>query len=166
MGKQPLWVRWALNAAVALVLAVGLWVLLAPLPLGGDMAYIILTGNSMSPRFRKGDLVVTRRMAVYQVGDIVAYRHPQIGYVFHRIVDVDRDGRFVLKGDHNHWQDEYHPAPEEIVGRLVGHIRGGGRVFLWLRQPWVLAVLTGVMVLGLTSGARRHKGRTFSSSYT
>lgn len=146
MTRWPLWARWALGSVTVFLLAVGLWVWWAPLPLGGDMAYIVLTGNSMSPRFRKGDLVITRRASIYRVGDIVAYRHPQVGYVFHRIVEVDAEGRFVLQGDHNAWRDAYHPKPDEVVGRLVGHIRGGGTVLLWLRQPWVLASLTALLV--------------------
>ncbi len=149
MKRQPLWMRYALSGLLLALLSLGLWLLLAPLSWGGDVAYIILTGNSMSPRFQRGDLVITRRAATYSVGDIVAYRHPQIGYVFHRIVDLDAEGRFVLKGDHNHWRDDYHPSQEEIVGRLVLRLPGGGKVLLALRRPWVLALLTALLVIGV-----------------
>ena len=164
MLKWPLWMRWALGGTISLIVAVGLWALLAPIPIGGDTAYIVLTGDSMSPRFRKGDLVITRRMAAYQVGDMVAYRHPQIGYVFHRIVDVDRYGRFVLKGDHNRWQDAYHPAPEDIVGRLVWHIRGGGKFLLWLRRPWLLALLTALVGIWVSAGSLKGRARRKNTS--
>ncbi len=163
MKRQPLWMRYALSGLLLALVSLGLWLLLAPLSWGGDVAYIILTGNSMSPRFQRGDLVITRRAATYSLGDIVAYRHPRIGYVFHRIVDLDAEGRFILKGDHNHWRDDYHPTQEEIVGRLVLHLPGGGKALLWLRRPWVLALLAAFLVVGMAwreEGRRRsHKSR-------
>ena len=67
-----------------------MWILFAPLQFGGSAAYVILSGNSMSPEFELGDLVVTFSKNNYRQGDVVTYQHPEIGYVFHRIIDIRR----------------------------------------------------------------------------
>ncbi len=78
-----------LAAGLTLVLVSALWVLFAPSTLGGDFSYAIVTGDSMEPRFSTDDVVLLRRADDYAVGDVVAYRHPQLGAVLHRIVEVD-----------------------------------------------------------------------------
>lgn len=142
--------RWWWRGARARVAAgvsalVVLWALFAPRAFGGGVDYLILNGDSMAPHFRRGDLVLVRPAPVYQVGDIVVYRHPDVGPVFHRI--IARAGeRFVLQGDHNTWVDSYRPTAAEISGKLWWHLPGLGRVILVLRTPPALAALSGLLV--------------------
>jgi len=142
---------------------VTIWVLFAPLQFGGSAAYVILSGNSMSPQFWQGDLVIVRSQAIYQEDNIVAYEHPTIGYIFHRIIDIDSDGHFVLQGDHNDWVDSYHPAQDEVVGKLWLHIPGLGKTLLILRSPWGFAILFLVfsLLFMATIAPRKkiHRGR-------
>jgi signal peptidase I len=70
---------------------------------------VIVNGISMEPGFHKGDLVIILAADSYHVGDIVAYRHPDIGPIIHRIVE-QKDDRFVLRGDNNSWLDSYLPV--------------------------------------------------------
>ncbi len=131
---------------VVLVLLGIAGVLFAPARLGGDMYYVMLTGPSMEPNFHVGDLVLVRRAAYYQPGDIVLYRHPDIGYVFHRIVGFDLQGHYRLQGDNNTWEDPYHPTRDEILGQFVLRIPKAGEVLQAARRPWVITLL--VVLLG------------------
>ncbi len=137
------WLAWAGVAAFLIALGVWLW----PARLGGEMYYVILTGPSMEPHFHVGDLVLARRAPVYQPGDIAVYRHPRIGFVFHRIVGYDAEGRFRFKGDNNAWEDPYHPRPDEVMARYVVRIPAVGKVLQQLRSPWVITAL--VVAIGL-----------------
>lgn len=112
------------------------WTAFGPVQLGGPVSYVIISGNSMEPDFQVGDLVLARKRALYQVDEVVVYNHPQIGHVFHRIVDGNREG-FVLKGDHNEWLDSYQPGADDILGRYWLKIPGAGQIIRFLRQPAV-----------------------------
>ncbi|MGD2253784.1 MAG: signal peptidase I [Anaerolineales bacterium] len=139
------WLRPALSA-LALVIIVASWVLFAPSQLGGSAGYVTISGNSMEPQFRKGDLVIVRRAKLYHVGEIVVYDSPIMGTVIHRIVDTTADG-FLLKGDNNDWTDSYRPSPEEIIGRYWLRIPSGGNVVKSLRHPAIWTVL--ILVAGI-----------------
>lgn len=134
----------ALNLFVFLVL----FRFLAPVQFGGTSTYLILIGNSMEPKFHQGDLVVLRQQRDYQIGDIVAYEYPELGTVFHRIVDVD-NGKYVMQGDNNDFLDPYTPAPEEVLARFWLHLPNAGKVMKFLRSPMVLPIFvifsTGLM---------------------
>lgn len=133
------------GALVSILLAILFWIALAPIQLGGQVAYVIVDGNSMEPKFQLGDLVITRKQPIYRVGDAVTYENAEMGaFVFHRIVAVSSD-RFVLQGDHNTWLDSYQPTGNEIVGKLWLHIPAIGRAIQWARQPLPLAVLCGLV---------------------
>lgn len=124
-----------------------MWILFAPTHFGGKAAYVILSGNSMQPDFSKGDLVITHRQAQYQINDAVAYQHPTIGHVFHRIIAKNEENNFILKGDHNDWEDSYHPSEQEIVGKLWLHLPKLGKTLETLRAPLIFAILSLAFVL-------------------
>lgn len=124
-----------------------IWILFAPINVGGRAAYVILSGNSMQPDFSLGDLVVTHKQSHYQIGDALAYEHPTIGYVFHRVIAVDEEKNFILKGDHNDWDDSFHPSQDEIIGKLWLHVPGLGNTLETLRSPFAFAMLSLVFIL-------------------
>jgi signal peptidase I len=86
MARNP-W-RSGLWTAMLVVLMGGVWLTFAPTVAGGRSAYVIVAGASMEPTLRRGDLVIARQSADYQVGDIVTYRHPTVGPVIHRVIAV------------------------------------------------------------------------------
>lgn len=145
--KLPKRSQQALGSTLSIILVIVAWVFFAPTNIGGRAAYVILAGNSMQPRFALGDLVVTHRQARYQIGDALAYQHPTIGYVFHRVVAQDETGNFILKGDHNDWEDAYHPDKDEIVGKLWLHIPKLGKTLEVLRSPFAFSMLSLVLIL-------------------
>jgi len=129
-----------------LALAGLLWFLLGPVQLGGPTAYVIISGNSMEPKVQLGDLVVARRAGGYEIGQAVVYQHPQIGYVFHRIVEREGD-QFTLQGDNNDWMDSYHPTIEELVGKYWFVIPGGGTAIRTLRDPMVFTGFAFIIIV-------------------
>lgn len=144
--------------AVLAVAVVAAWGTFAPVQLGGPAAYIVVRGDSMVPTYAAGDLVVVRRDAYPSVGEVAAYRHPELGIVIHRI--VDREGeRFRFQGDHNDFRDSYLPTASEIVGTAWLRVPELGRWLLPLRHPVVLGAFTAVAVLGLGGGASAPRRR-------
>ena len=131
--------------SVAILLSVGIgWWQFAPTSVGGRDSYFVLSGNSMLPLFRSGDLVILRTAPTYRVGEIAAYLTPQLEVpIFHQIIAVHA-GRYTFKGENNSFVDPSHPSQKEIVGRLWLDLGSMGRILLWLRNPTVGAPLFGL----------------------
>ncbi len=149
------------SSAITVVLVAFAWVLFAPPQLGGQTSYVIVNGNSMEPGMHRGDLAIVRQADAYQVGDVVTYRHPQIGPVIHRI--IGRDGaRYVFQGDHNTFVDSYHPADGELVGKLWIHVPSVGKWLARFHSPWYMAGLLCLAFMGF-GGVSAVKGKTSQS---
>jgi signal peptidase I len=133
-----------LSSALLLTLLGAAWIAFAPIQFGGQAAYVIVNGISMEPGFHRGDLAILRQAPDYQIGDIVTYRHPQIGPIIHRIIALDSD-RYILKGDNNSWIDAYHPTKAECIGKLWLHIPAAGSFIEQLRIPRNMAILAAVL---------------------
>src|SRR5262249_56487927 len=97
---------------------VGAWLLLAPPSLGGQFRYAVVSGTSMEPLLRHGDLVLLRAPATYHAGEVVAYKNAQLGrIVLHRI--IRRSGPYyIFKGDNNNFVDPDKPTRNDLIGRL------------------------------------------------
>lgn len=134
-----------MTTLLSLFLSLMSWLILAPTQLGGSVTYVIVDGNSMEAKFHRGDLILLRKAATYEVGDAVTYQNAEMGrYVFHRIIDLNLD-RFVLQGDNNAWLDSYQPTQEEIVGKLWMHLPRVGKAVEWLRLPINMALAVGLL---------------------
>jgi len=142
MARNP-W-RSGLWTAMLVVLMGGVWLTFAPTVAGGRSAYVIVAGASMEPTLRRGDLVIARQSAGYQVGDIVTYLHPTVGPVIHRVIAVE-DGAYTLQGDANTWTDSYHPVDDEVLGEAWIHLPHVGSLLTWLRLPPVMGLLALVI---------------------
>ncbi len=137
-------------AAAGLLLTVTLWIVLAPTEFGGQATYVIINGNSMQPGLHQGDLVILRETDTYAVGDIVTYRHPEVGTVIHRIIDR-RGERYVFQGDNNSWVDSYQPTQSDLIGKYWFYIPGAGVVLANLREPWAMALFAAVMGVAIVT---------------
>jgi signal peptidase I len=152
-------------AGLAIVIVALAWIFFAPIPLGGQTSYVIITGNSMEPLYHTGDLVIARASKVYSVGDLVAYRDPDLSrFIIHRIIS-QTFGHFVLKGDHNTWFDSYQPSAQEILGKVWVHIPAAGKLFIWIRTPWIITLVTGItggviMLILLTKSKKKTSRKT------
>lgn len=141
----------SLNYALLIAVLLFTWLFFAPIQAGGNASYVIVIGKSMEPKFHVGDLVIVQKEAQYQKGDAVAYQNQELNsFVFHRIVDQFQ-GRFTLKGDNNSWIDTYKPTSSEVIGKLWVHIPRGGFLMQQIRDPAVMAILSGLLGLVLIS---------------
>ena len=126
----------------ATITALGWWGF-APTAIGGQDTYIFLSGTSMLPAFRTGDLVVVRKSATYPVGAIAAYTTPQLkAPIFHRIIGKEA-GRYIFKGENNTFVDPSRPIASEIVGQLWLDLGQFGKVVKFWRAPAVGATILG-----------------------
>jgi signal peptidase len=128
----------------------GMW-LLWPTTLGGDVAYVRVSGHSMDGTYRSGDLVIVRKQSHYAVGDIVAYRIPKDDFaagaqVIHRIIGGNGIKGFITQGDNKPAPDDWHPKNADVVGHAWMHIAGAGTWFSKLAAPLPL----GALCAGLT----------------
>src|SRR3954468_20249947 len=142
-------------------------VAMLPARLGGRMTYVIVSGHSMEPTMRLGDLAVIRRESHYAVGDVIAYRVPGHSFdagavVIHRIVGGTGQRGFTTRGDNNGFDDPWHPRVADAIGSTVGHVPGVGEAFSHLRGPLPLAAFAGLLgafaaLEVVTPGRRRHR---------
>ncbi|HET7767799.1 MAG TPA: S24/S26 family peptidase [Chloroflexota bacterium] len=151
--------RWlgAIASVAGLLALIAAWLVLAPVPLGGSVSYVSIVGNSMLPGIRLGDLVLVRRSATYEVGQVVAYRHPDVGTVVHRIVATD-GVQYTLQGDNNTWLDSYTPRRSEVLGTLWMHLPGGGTLLGRLRSPIALVLMGLLLGAVALQGSMPHSG--------
>lgn len=141
------WAYWSLWVLLAVVAFVG-W----PTQLGGDTGYTVVSGHSMEPTYHTGDLVITRRQATYEVGDVVVYRVPQgepgAGmFVVHRITGGDATSGFTIQGDNNPSEDIWTPQLRDINGAATIWVPHGGTVLLQTHNP-LLWALVGALYVG------------------
>jgi signal peptidase I len=148
---------WAAFLTIIIMIA---WLFFAPRVMGGQASYVIVNGDSMEPLYHRGDLVILFEADHVEVGEIFAYRYPELGSVIHRVVAREGD-RFIMKGDHNSWTDGYHPAFDDMIGKAVINLPGVGNTVRWLRQPvrfaGVVALLAGVLVFGMVYDSSQKK---------
>jgi signal peptidase I len=140
--------RWLITflSSGFLILAFLAWVFFAPAQLGGNVEYVIITGNSMQPGIQQNDLILVRANDHYKIGDAVAYDNPELDrIVFHRIIDGN-SLHYTLQGDNNTWVDSYQPSQAEIIGKQWFRVAKAGKVVEWTRKPYVAAA--GAAIFG------------------
>ena len=59
MNTLPRWIN-TVSSALLLVGMATAWIIFAPMQFGGQVAYVIVNGNSMEPLYQPGDLVIVR----------------------------------------------------------------------------------------------------------
>ena len=141
-GTLAQWVATLSMVALGLVAAA-----LAAVYLSAPLSAAVVAGDSMEPGIHRGYLVVTRQTEVYREGEIVAYHHPDLGLLLHRIVKKRDDGRLVLQGDNNPRPDSHEPLPSEITGRLFVAMPAVGDYVRRLQEPRVLAAFAAAAAI-------------------
>ena len=143
--------RGAIDVGVTVILIAAWWVLLSPVTLGGNAAFVIVHGQSMQPQYSSGDLVVARTASEYRIDDVVVFRAPdRRGYVIHRIVGGDASTGWTTRGDGNTRSDRWTVPDEAIVGREWLVIpRIARSVATVQRSPIRFAAAVGIAVTSL-----------------
>lgn len=79
---------------------------------------LTVKSNSMSPIFRKQDIIIIQEQNEYKVGDIITYEANTGELVTHRIIEKTENG-FYTKGDNNNTKDEKQITQKDIIGKVV-----------------------------------------------
>jgi signal peptidase I len=157
---------WAKKAGgIAIVIAAFLfWAqYLRPQSLGGNAGYVLVSGQSMEPRYHTGDLVLVEKQHSYHAGQLIAYRVPKGdpmagAQVIHRIIGGDAKHGFIVRGDNRTAPDVWRPKPQDVVGAKALRLPNAIVVLQYLRAPLFLALLAAALVfvhvLGGTGGSR------------
>ena len=140
-------------AAILMMAAIGAWMTTT-----GQLSYVVTYGISMNPVYHADDLVVLLKSDSYELGQIAAY-HGGAGQteVLHRIVGGDSAAGYVLRGDNNESVDVATPTTDEMIGRAVLHIPGGGKWLQPLLSPTGLGMLGFLFVSGGTAVAKNRR---------
>jgi signal peptidase len=154
----------ALGIAVTLGLAVVWFVVLRPVALAGPTDYVIVSGHSMEPTLRTGDVAVAMRREHYVIGDVVVYRvpagEPAAGdRVIHRIVGGSARTGFVMKGDNKQGIDPWRPRPSDVVGKVVLTVPHVGVGLVAIRSTLGIAIVAGLTTLVVALGAASRERR-------
>jgi signal peptidase I len=144
-----------LTGLLFLLVAVAGCAFFAPVELGGSTLYSATVGNSMEPRFHKGDLAVMRVAGSYKVGDVVLYHSLVLDRpVLHRIIALQH-GRYYFKGDHNDFVDPGFVTSKDLLGKLWFRVPRAGRALSWVGAPGHASLVAGAAVLFLFFGTGR-----------
>lgn len=149
------------------VAGVAAWVaLLRPAFLGGDTSYVIVSGTSMEPTLHAGDLVLARRHAAYEPGDVIVYGVRPEGatadkLIIHRVVGGSASSGYVTQGDNRDRRDAWRPTGGDVRGALAVRVPAVGAVLSRLQQPrFLTAAIAGALVfLLVTAVAEPGRGR-------
>jgi signal peptidase I len=142
------------------------WVVVGGLVLAiflGWVGAVMVSGNSMLPGLRNGDIVLFSRASAYQVGDIAVFEIPEgVGQgqsVIHRIVDGSSAQGWTFQGDNRDLRDPWLVRDEHIRGTPRFVIPGGTAWLRWAaeRSPYVVAGLLTLMVAIATFPTREKK---------
>jgi signal peptidase len=153
-----------LGTVATVALAAGWFVALRPTFLGGATSYVLVSGASMEPEMRTGDLSLVRRQDTYRRGDVIAFEVPRGepgagALVIHRIVGGSASAGFVVRGDNRERPDLWRPRPSDIRGVQVAHLPGVGRAFALLRSPLGMATAAGLLTFFWIGGDGRRRRR-------
>jgi signal peptidase I len=178
--QPPRWLSGALTctnkaAGIAIVILVCVfWAqFLRPQSLGGNAGYVLVSGQSMEPRYHTGDLVLVEKKHSYHAGQLIAYRVPKGdpmagAQVIHRIIGGDAKHGFIVRGDNRTAPDVWRPKPQDIVGAKALRLPNAIVVLQYLRAPLFLALLAAVFVfvhvIGGSGGARPEEDTEADSS--
>lgn len=159
--------RYAVLALLALAAGISLYSVCAsafggesfPMPFGVGSS-VVLTG-SMEPEISVDDLIIVKRSASFEVGDVVVYQSGRSSVV-HRLIEIDGD-RYVTKGDANNAEDD--PIKiSDIKGKVVKVIPGVGRIVKYVRTPGgvIALVILALLVseLSFALGKKRSDSET------
>lgn len=94
----------------------------------------VVLSDSMAEVFPSKSLIIVKKMdpGKLKKGDIISYQANQ-DVVSHRIVEI-KNGIFITKGDNNKMIDTEPISANQIIGKVIGHVRYIGSFFLKIQS--------------------------------
>ena len=122
--------------------------------IGKSTPLIVLT-ESMEPKIKSGDLIITKITATEDIGeeDVIAFFDPASksnSVVTHRVIDKYEEGGkiyFKTQGDNNDIADKHNVPAENVIGVWHGfRLPLLGHVMLFMQSTWGLIVCIALPV--------------------
>ena len=88
----------------------------------GPIKLIGIESPSMTPSIKKGDAVIidkTYNKDKLKVNDIIAYIDKEDKIIVHIIININKDGTFITKGDLNNTSDKEYVKKDQIQGKVI-----------------------------------------------
>ena len=88
----------------------------------GPIKLIGIESPSMTPSIKKGDAVIidkTYNKDKLKVNDVIAYIDKEDKIIVHRIININKDGTFITKGDLNNTSDKEYVKKDQIQGKVI-----------------------------------------------
>jgi signal peptidase I len=143
-------VRRILGIGLTVLVLGGLAYALWPARFGGRTIYVVVRGESMEPKFHKGDLLFARKSDDFEPGDIAVYRIPKGtpgagALVVHRIKRVLPNGTYIFQGDNRKSPDDATPTRENLIAKPVKNLGPlPTRTLVWL--PILFTLIAAIAV--------------------
>lgn len=121
------------------------------------VSYAVVSGHSMEPTFRTGDVVLLVRSGRYRKGEVVGYEVPKGGpgaglIIIHRIVGGNASEGFIMRGDNKQFADPWRPRPNDVVGTERAMVPKVGLATRYVRSRAGLAALAGLITVVIALG--------------
>ena len=118
----------------------------------------IVRSNSMSPTFKTGSLLITKKVdgREIKIDDIITFRKKNDSLsTTHRVVAIieeDNTRKFVTRGDANNVDDPIPVAENEVLGKVTVYIPLLGYVFGFIRtkQGIILVIVIPALIIMIT----------------
>lgn len=89
--------------------------LLSKLLCHNELVDITISGISMNPTFKEGDIVTIQKSSQYSPGDILVYPYKEGTLLIHRLLHIDK--RYFCKGDNAFRIEDI--SVDQIIGKAV-----------------------------------------------
>lgn len=132
-----------------------------PQTLGGKANWTAVSGQSMLPNYRTGDMILTWRTERWGIGDNVLYSTDgtRDSLIFHRLINGNTVDGWQAKGDNNPGPDPSTVPQDRILGVELFHIPKAGYALTALKEPVVIlaVVVLSVLFYALLKPGRRRR---------
>jgi signal peptidase len=143
-------VRRVVGITLTVLVLAGLAYAIWPARFGGKTLYVVVRGESMEPKYHRGDLLYARKAHDFEPGDITVYRIPKGtpgagALVVHRIKRILPDGTYVFQGDNRKSPDDARPTRHDLVAKPIANLGPlPTRTLIWL--PIAFTIIAAVAV--------------------
>jgi len=151
-----------MKRAILLLLAIVL-IVVAPYFIKPTMTFGLITGISMNPVLKEGDIITYEEISpsAVKVGDIIVYRIPLLTrklyncppIVAHRVVEIKDAAKglhYRTKGDNSPASDPWSVRPCDLVGKVSRQISYLGFTLLFLQsRPGLIFIITTLFASAL-----------------
>ena len=139
-------ISYLLGAAICVI---ALFLIVAVLPIPGNVKLKIVQSGSMEPAILTGSVVIIKPSPVYEVGEVITFGADTKTQVptTHRVVSIQGEGaqtQYQVKGDSNEEADPELVKGREVIGKVLFAVPYAGYLLDFAKKPLGFALLVGV----------------------